>query len=202
MEPDTPDAYSGNFTLGSLSGPYIGTAKCISDHTTARPPVPYGEENMKQDLTRLPEQGFKEVRGLLTEGRFLTMEMSGLALTNHDGTTVIATPATAGHESMSQRWIVYVQGIESESETFIIQSAADKKYLSAKNLGTLTAEMADAQNFTISYQAAGSSYSIAIGSHPAFVSLVPSAHSDSTGNVKFGGCAKDRFKLFAVSYSN
>ena len=202
MEPDTPDAYSGNFTLGSLTGPYIGTAKCVSDHTTARPPVPYGADNINQNLTQLPEEGFKQVRGLLTEGRYLTFEMSGLALTNSDGDKVVATLATDAHENIRQRWIVHVQGVESESTLFTIQSAVDNKYLSSTNLGTLTSDVSTAQTFTISYQAAGSSYSIAVGSRNAFVSLLPTGSKESAGGVKFGGCAKDRFKLYAVSYKN
>lgn len=46
---------------GSLSGNYIGAAKCQADHKSPRPPVPYGKENEEQNMTLATEEGEQEV---------------------------------------------------------------------------------------------------------------------------------------------
>lgn len=61
------------------------------------------------------EQGFKCVRGQLTEGRYLTFEMNGYALTasnstNSTNSTLIATKATAKHDSKAQRFVIHQSG--------------------------------------------------------------------------------------------
>lgn len=43
--------------LGSLSGNYIGAAKCQADHPSSHPPVPYNMENSQQNMTLATEEG-------------------------------------------------------------------------------------------------------------------------------------------------
>ncbi|WPG98303.1 Hypothetical protein R9X50_00109100 [Acrodontium crateriforme] len=139
-----PDPEDG--LLGALYGNYIGTTKCQSDYKNHYPPVPYGEDNVNQDMSKIPEQGFKAVRGTLTEGRYLTFEHSGYALTNNGHGHLTASKATAKHEQISQRWILHQQGL-GDSNVFIIQSAKDKTYLKINM--QLTKNIKDATQFTI-----------------------------------------------------
>lgn len=117
--------------LGALYGNYIGTSKCESDYKNYYPPVPYGDANLNQDMSALSEEGFKPVRGALTEGRYLTFEANGKAFTNNGRGHLTTAPATAKHELLNQRWIVHQQGL-GDSNVFTIQSAKDKKWLTSK----------------------------------------------------------------------
>jgi len=61
-------------------------------------------------LSLLVEQRYKRVRGRPTEGRFLTLEMVGLALANLDGETVGAAAASEAHAEVRQRWVLHTVG--------------------------------------------------------------------------------------------
>lgn len=50
---------------------------------TQRPPVPYGKQEASTSL--VSEQSFNQVRGPLTEGRYLAFEMNGYALSAGNG---------------------------------------------------------------------------------------------------------------------
>jgi phospholipase C len=65
------------------NGNWIGREQCGKDYLEAKQPsIPYGKQGASTSLAT--EQGFKRVRGQLTEGRYLTPEMNGYALTNPD----------------------------------------------------------------------------------------------------------------------
>ncbi|KAG5970183.1 hypothetical protein E4U58_000641 [Claviceps cyperi] len=81
----------------------VGPAKCLQDHKTNKPPVPYGAGNANQTISLLVEEGFKSARGQLTEGRFLTFEMYGFDLTNVDGKSVGTARAGEKHDDLGQR---------------------------------------------------------------------------------------------------
>lgn len=91
---------------------YDGSAHCLARHRHVHPPVPYAGPGVIRDLAAEVERGFKPVRGRLTEGRFLVLEMDGAALTNPGPPTdrvavaVTLTPATPDHAAAAQRWIV------------------------------------------------------------------------------------------------
>jgi phospholipase C len=55
---------------------------CVAEYGHFGPPIPYGPENEALDPSALSENGFKDVRGYLTEGRYLVIEMNSYALTN------------------------------------------------------------------------------------------------------------------------
>lgn len=190
MKPNSSSDYSGDFSIGSLTGPWVGPADCLSDYSETVPPVPYGPANANQDLSLLVEEGFKRVRGQLSEGHFLTFEIIGLALTNLDGLFVTVSPATSTHQNINQRWIVHYSGDALTTTNFLIQSAADNKYISA--LGLLTSSAAEAQAFTFKYNAAGATYSITPASERGFSLL--SLLSDLLG------AALGEFSIYSVSY--
>ncbi|EPE37041.1 non-hemolytic phospholipase C precursor, putative [Glarea lozoyensis ATCC 20868] len=134
--------------LGSNSDNYIGAAMCQARYKTAHPPVPYGRENANADPARLVEEGFKQVRGSLTEGRYLTVEMGGFALTNEgtESSNLTISKATPKHEDIRQRWILRLVG-EQGGNTFNIRSAFDLSYISTNQ--TLERSRANAQIYAI-----------------------------------------------------
>lgn len=91
-----------------MSGQYNGYSVCQAKYPhDSRPPVPYGEQSEASALAT--EQGFKAVRGQLTEGRFLVFEKNGFALTssNFGPNSLTATRASPVHDIVAQRWILH-----------------------------------------------------------------------------------------------
>lgn len=125
--------YQPNFTVPVIpsvddpvtdsSGSYTGTATCESTYQVQRPAIPYG--NQIEAFALYFEDGYKEVVGYLTEGRYLTLEKDGYALTN-DGSssTVSLTGSTLGHSSIYQRWVITYND-EEESQISYLPSAYD-----------------------------------------------------------------------------
>jgi phospholipase C len=157
-------------------------------------------------MSRLVEQGFKQVRGQLTEGRYLTFEMLGFALTNLNGTFVGISRATKKHESPKQRWIIHTVGGPGAGSQFYIQSSVDKKYIAALPLvGRLTANIAKAQAFTITYKPHGAGYFLSIAEKPeTFVNLLPNGRHRSTevsvsASIDWEG-GLGGFAVYSVSY--
>ena len=168
------------------------------------PPVPYGEENANQNLTLIVEEGFKPVRGQLTEGRFLTFEMDGLALANPDGKRVGVTKASSKHEDIRQRWYIETVGGPGASDRFNVRSAFDGNYIANEwSLGSLTKHAKDAGAFTFKYSASGSTYSVGVdhGEVSGF-SFLSSAkcHQDWKNHGDCNGPTLGAINIFSVSY--
>jgi len=89
------------------TGLWDGYAVCEATYSVQRPPVPYGNQSVSTSL--VSEQGFKAVRGYLTEGRYLTFEMAGYALTSTQD-HLVATKATAAHDTKAQRFVIHQSG--------------------------------------------------------------------------------------------
>lgn len=158
-ETDPDRAWSGNLSLGSLSGPWVGPAKCLQDHAIgSRPPIPYGETNAKQDMASLVEDGFKTMRGQPTEGRYVVFESDGFALTNLNDLVGISS-GNRKHDKIEQRWILH--SLADYGNQFYLQSAKDKKYIRAG--GTLTSDKEKAQTLTIDYHADAAAYTLKAG---------------------------------------
>lgn len=202
--PEDPADYTGNLTLGSLTGPWVGPAKCLSDHKATRPPIPYGPGNANQNMSSLVEEGYKRVRGQLTEGRFLTFETGGKALTNSNGRFVGIANATERHDDIRQRWVI--NAVDGSSNTFYIQSALDRQYISGlPDAGGLTRNYYLAQAFSIDYNPYGATYSLSIEkdgqSKNRFVAM--KAQRPLTINrspVDWDGTGSAWFEIFSVSY--
>lgn len=198
MIPNNSSDYTGDVAvLGSLTGPWAQPALCLSDYPENQAPVPVGPENAHQNLSLLVEEGFKQVRGRLSEGRFLVFEAENLAVTNLGG-KVDVSPATAGHEDIRQRWILHAVGDPLTTETFYIQSALDKTYIArVPAQGSLTSDVMHAQAFTISYKADGATYSLSRSDKGnSFISFGKSHVS----RIAWEGPRAEMFKIFSVSY--
>lgn len=157
VDPSEPVGPDGQ--LGALSRNYIGAAKCQAMYPTSQPPVPYGPENAKADVSKLVEGGFKQVRGSLTEGRYLTFEMNGHALANAGRSAfyVTSTKASTSHNSINQRWVLHQVG-DQTGNSFIISSAVDGRYISY--LQGLTDDEDLAEMYTITDLGNGKGYSL------------------------------------------
>lgn len=116
------------------SGQYNGYSLCQAKYPhDSRPPVPYGEQSETSALAT--EQGFKLVRGQLTEGRFLVFEKNGFALTSSSSGSsfLTATRASPFHDIVAQRWILHQT--KQGGNQFTLQSVTTTKC--AAGLGDL-----------------------------------------------------------------
>ncbi len=141
-------------------GEYDGDAFCEAQYPTQRPPVPYNAATgsvVTDQVATLSEEGFKEMRGMLTEGRYLVLESGSLALTNsgNSSSTVTTSAATSTHSSKPQRWIAHA--IEIGGDKFQFSSAADGRWVAAN--GMLVSDQSTAGTFTVSF-AAGQGYAL------------------------------------------
>jgi phospholipase C len=171
----------------NIFGQYDGSSNCASQYPTQRPPVPYGNQTIANSL--VSEDGFKTVRGQLTEGRYLTFEANGYALTNSGG-KLTTSKASAEHDAKAQRWVVHQQKIEGNQ--FTISSAIDGTYvgLGMNLLGSTTGALP----FTIVDLGNGSGYSIQ-AANGTFVNI------DDNGELDLCNAAR-AFTVYSVTYSN
>ncbi len=147
------------------SGNYNGYALCQAQYGDPKPSAPYGPTNANLDPSTLSEEGFKKVRGYLTEGRYLVFEMNGYALTNvgKNATDISATKATAQHERANQRWVVHATGGTATDGgegqgTFVIASALDGRYMASHTSFSRT--RSGAETYTITDLGNGAGYTL------------------------------------------
>lgn len=169
LQPDysIPDLPASIVPSEDAEGKWDSADVCQGKYGTppTHPATPYGPENSNSDPAALVEDGFKRVRGYLTEGRYLTFEMNGFALSIaavHAG-SIGASPATATHSDISQSWVVHATGgtaLEGGggAGTFLIASAIDGRYISAQT--SLTTSPAGAESYTIEDLTDGKGYSL------------------------------------------
>lgn len=169
-------------------GIYDGAANCESLYPTTSPTVPY--DSQTSNVASLSEQGFKPMRGALTEGRYIVWEMSGYALTNTGGnaTDFSASPATADHSDLSQRWVFH--SMVDGGNTFTAASAVDGKYIGSDIPGSN--ESNGLEVFTVSFQA-GSGYALQ-QENGTYVAIDESGNVESVTDISY-------FKAFSVTYS-
>lgn len=158
-------------------------------------------------MPSLVEDGFKSVRGRLTEGRYLTFETSGLALANPNGSVVAMSAATKDHEVIEQRWIIHA--VRNVADTFLLQSAIDKAYIGRwPTIGSLVQDATKAQPFVITYHANSTSYSLQPSkpkhSHSHSKKYISSrlqsrTHTNGSSPVEWGASG-GQLKIFSVSY--
>jgi phospholipase C len=133
------------------------------------------------------EQGFKTVRGALTEGRYLVLEMNGYALANN-GSAISATKATAKHDAKAQRWVAYQAAAGGKDFTF--SSAVDGKFVGSQ--GGLVASSVQAATWTVVDLGNGKGYTI--NGTSGYVTI------GKEGGIALGK-AVGGFGLFSVTYT-
>ena len=171
------------------SGNYDGAAHCQSLYNPQRPPVPYKGDGVIADMASVVEKGFKPIRGKLTEGRYLVLEMNGHGLSSscREANQACAAGATAKHDSPTQRWVAHATRIGGSEFTL---SNMDKLYICANN--SLCKNSKSAVKFQVSFSPSNG-YALAVGNTGHF--LVTS----QTGGLSFGG-SLGYWKIYSVSY--
>ncbi|CAK44018.1 uncharacterized protein An01g11130 [Aspergillus niger] len=152
--PKLPEAEEPEMSSGS----YVGTSNCEATFPEPRPPVPYGKQNVTESL--FFEDGYKEVVGYLTEGRYLVFEKSGYALTNTGNTTRLSSSAArSDHSDKKQRWVIHYSSGE-ESQIFKISSALDGKWLGPHGSLLPAGRRGDAAEVKITFLGNGHGYGL------------------------------------------
>jgi phospholipase C len=187
---ETPDTNS--------KGDYVGSSNCQSRHAQTRPPVPYGEQDNTTDTNSLWfEEGYKEVIGYLTEGRYLVFEKDGSAIANPgNGNTLITSQATSQHNDKSQRWVIHYNNDE-ESQVFTISSALDGRWIGSHGALLPKDQGSNAAQVQISFLGNGRGYTIQFVAQRQYVDInaqgylsLDTSQIDNTGG----------YKIFSVSY--
>ncbi|KAJ3494551.1 hypothetical protein NLG97_g4006 [Lecanicillium saksenae] len=207
-EADNSLPWTGNLTLGSLSGPWVGPSKCDSQYTWAQknPSIPFGAENANEDMNNLVEEGYKEIRGHLTEGRYITIESNGAGLGRDKNGKIIGIAAADKHEDSAQRWILTSSDGDRFGNSFYMQSASDNRFVTSSM--ALDKSQAKAQAFIIEYESSTATHTLRkVGaSNGQYVSLAKHnnkkrAQMDSrdVADVDLAG-SKTSYKIYGVNY--
>ncbi|KAH8816010.1 non-hemolytic phospholipase C precursor [Xylogone sp. PMI_703] len=175
--------------LTDSNGNLLGPGPCQAQYPNQNPPIPYGDQTEEDSL--VSENGYKAVRGYLTEGRYLVFEFGGYALTNpgSSATSFTATEATAAHDSINQRWVVHA--FTEDGNTFTITSALDGRYIGSHT--SLVDHNTGAETYTITFLA-GSGYALQ-KENGKYLTI------DSKGNVQIASDAT-YFQAYSVTYSS
>lgn len=136
------------------------------------------------------EEGFKEVVGYLTEGRYLVLEKSGSALDSSDK-SLKTTSATDAHESKAQRWIIHYNDDE-ESGIFTISSALNGKWIGT---GGALVSSSKAAPLRITFLGNGNGYNIQYTQTGQYIT------TDNFGAFTLSRSApSEGFKAYSVAY--
>ncbi|KAK0387603.1 hypothetical protein NLU13_3849 [Sarocladium strictum] len=142
--PRDPIRDSNGDILGLYSGycSLVYQGHCSSDSYVYS--IPFGEQTEEEALYF--EDGFKGIRGYLTEGHYLVFESNGHALTNlGKDKQLTTTRVTERHEDPRQRWVLH--GLSPEGSTFHIASALDGKWMSQHS--SLSERRSGAQKYNV-----------------------------------------------------
>ncbi|CAG7918928.1 unnamed protein product [Penicillium olsonii] len=190
--PHIPDAATPET---NSKGDYVGSSNCQSRHAQTRPPVPYGEQNITDTNSLWFEEGYKEVIGYLTEGRYLVIEKDGLAITNTGTDKITTSRATSQHNAKSQRWVIHYNKDE-ESQVFTISSAADGRWIGSNGVLLPKNQGASAAQVHLSFQGPSHGYTLQFTDQKQYIDingqgvLSVGRRADTTGG----------YKIFSVSY--
>lgn len=151
--------------------------------------MPYGKQTLEDSLYF--EDGYKQVIGSLTEGRYLTFEYNGYALTNPASKNkVTATITTSKHDSKNQRWVIH-----GSNGNFQISSALDGRFIGKNGKLVAASEQAkSAANFEITFEA-GKGYSVQYSSGK-YLTI------KSNGKVDAEAHSAVDYEVYSVSYHN
>jgi phospholipase C len=158
--------------------------------------IPYGEQNPADALWT--ETGFRPVRGILTEGRYLvfqdTTSSKGLAVSSTRGRSTLGSSSVPSNKESdpSLRFIIHEQAIFPEAK-YLIQSAfldSSSSYLDSDLEFT---SQDHAATFEITYNADGTSYSIQVVSSNRYISI------DKSGQVSLSS-SPFNFLAYSVTF--
>jgi len=155
--------------LMNNKGEYIGTAVCQANFPDPQPPIPYGEQTINSAL--FVEDGFKPLRGALTEGRYLVFESNGRAFAYDPSIRGLGVArAVPSHNSPSHRLILHATA-PPPATTFKLQFAGSPLLGYVADDRKETGSINSAAVFNIVDLGNGKGYSISQVSKNRFLSL-------------------------------
>lgn len=168
-------------------GIFDGSAHCSGLYPWPRPPVPYGAP---KDMASLVEHGFKPIRGRLTEGRYLVLEMNGYALSAPSPCTMddkaSLSRCTERHDDPSQRWVAHA--VELGGDEFTLSSTVDGRYICTD--ASLCAEKAIV--FAITFRP-GRGYGLQVKGEDLYLAATTEGHLSIEQGQEF-------WKVYSVNY--
>lgn len=175
------------------SGNYDGSSYCQSLYSEVQPPVPYSGSGVISDMASQVEQGFKPMRGMLTEGRHLVLEANGFALAQKTtfASAVVLGRATTRHDTPAQRWIAHAVVIGGAD--FTLSDDGSRNYICES--GLLCGDARNAVVFTVSY-ARGRGYAFKVKGTQSYLSIGgrgSSSYASLTGGLGY-------WQGYSVSY--
>ena len=178
-----------NASKDPLTHKFNGGLVCgIENLAIVEPTIPYGHKNEDGDL--YVESGYKPVRGDITEGRYLTFEAHGHALTTQNEDLTVSD-ARDNHDGKNQLFVVHWLGSQPEENRFRISNREKSHYIDEK-LG-LTKKSSQAAQFSISDLGNGAGYAI--------VNTKTGKHLDlsKNGKISWKGDNAATFKIYSVT---
>lgn len=196
---DFTNARSDLPTLTNVSWPhyedgaYVATSDCQNDNKgLIRPPVPYGEQNITESLWT--EDGYKPIRGALTEGRYLVFAMTvrgtDFGLSHAEGEKYIRSAEITDFSSKDFRFIVYQQG-DAFSHEFKIKSA-NSGYLTST--GKFVSSIDNASVFEIDY-VASKGYTVKVQGQSTYGAVNPGRYLSFKESPVY-------FDIYSVTYDD
>ncbi|KAI2706015.1 hypothetical protein CBS147332_7259 [Penicillium roqueforti] len=195
--PSLPDAGTVDT---NAKGEYTGTSNCQARYKQTRPDVPYGEQSNATDVNTLWfEEGFKEVVGYLTEGRYLTFEKNGAALTNPArGNSLVSSPASPQHNNKAQRWVIHYNNDE-ESQTFTVSSALDGRWVGPDGVLLPKSHSAKAAQVHFTFLGGGLGYTMQFVEKGQYIDIDKHGHLDTESRKTRPASG---YQVFSVSFRN
>ncbi|WFD28763.1 phospholipase C [Malassezia nana] len=175
-----------------ITNKYNGADVCsFKFGDNVQPKVPYGKFNEEESLR--VEQGYKPVRGDITEGRYLTFEVGQKAL-SHKGDKLSSTQAQKNHDAPEQRFIVHWQGTQPKDQRFLISTASknNRRYLTESL--ALDSNKNNAAEFSIVDLRNGKGHAIINAKTQKQISM------DEQGQVSVKGEADSGFQVYSVTF--
>ncbi|KAF8479385.1 non-hemolytic phospholipase C precursor [Gautieria morchelliformis] len=177
----------------NAQGQFVGTAECQAMFPDPEPPIPFGEQTRQTSL--IIENGFKSVRGALTEGRYLVFESNGDALAFDDQSRGLGVaPAVPSHDAPTHRFILHATA-PPPATTFNIQFAGSPSTAFLDQNNKEATLINNAAVFNITDLGSGKGYTVQQVPSGKFISF-----SENKASVLLGD-HQQTFNVFSVTTS-
>jgi phospholipase C len=172
---------------------------CEAMFPVVQPEIPYGEQDPATALW--VESGFRQVIGILTEGRYLVFEEAsgsknlGLSVSDSHGRLTLTSSSvpTQKESDVSHRFIIHTQGIFPQS-LFQLQTGVATSSASYLNSKLEFVTKAQAATFSIEYDSVTQTYTLQDVSSKKFISV------SSKGEVELSS-SSTAFSVFSVTFN-